>query len=278
MDIFSQHSVLWMAGLAAALVATGLVAGVLAGLLGVGGGIVIVPVLYHLFTLLGIDEAVRMHAAVGTSLATIIPTSILSSRAHKRRGSLDMGLIRRLMPGVIAGVLLGSVASRYLSGAVLTAVFAVMALLVALSMAFKRDGFAVADGLPGLLGSSLLGGGIGGLSTLMGIGGGTLSVPLLNALRIPMHTAVGTGAMLGMVISIPGALAFVFNGLGVPLRPPFSLGYVNLLGFALIVPATLATTTLGAKLAHSLDARRLRQVFAGFLALTSLRMFYGLLS
>jgi len=278
MDILSQHSVLWITGLAAALVATGLVAGVLAGLLGVGGGIVIVPVLYHLFTLLGIDDAVRMHAAVGTSLATIIPTSIMSSQAHKRRGSLDMGLIKRLMPGVIAGVVLGSVASRFLSGAVLTAVFAVMALLVALNMAFKRDGFAVADGLPGPLGSTLLGGGIGGVSTLMGIGGGTLSVPLLNALRVPMHTAVGTGAMLGMVISIPGALAFVFNGLGVPLRPPFSLGYVNLLGFALIVPATLATTGVGAKLAHSIDARRLRQVFAAFLALTSLRMFYGLLT
>jgi uncharacterized membrane protein YfcA len=219
-----------------------------------------------------------MHVTVGTSLATIIPTSIMSSRAHRRRGSLDVSLIRRLMPGVVVGVVLGAIASRYLGGGVLTAVFAVVALAVALNMAFKREGFALADGLPGPAGTALIGGGIGGVSTLMGIGGGTLSVPILNALRVPMHTAVGTGAMLGMVISLPGALAFVVNGLGVPLRPPLSLGYVNLLGMALIVPATMATTGWGARLAHRIDARRLRQVFALFLALTSARMLAGLLS
>ena len=277
MAFFDQYSAAWLIGLALALLATGLVAGTLAGLLGVGGGIVIVPVLYHLFTLLGIDESVRMHVAVGTSLATIIPTSIMSARAHSRKGSLDMALIRRLMPSVVVGVLAGSIASRYLSGAVLTAVFATVALLVALNMAFKKDGFSVGNGLPGTAGTALLGGGIGGISTLMGIGGGTLSVPILNALRVPMHTAVGTGAMLGMVISFPGALAFLYNGLGVPLRPPLSIGYVNLLGMALIVPATMFTTGFGAKLAHSIDARRLRQVFAAFLALTSLRMFYGMI-
>lgn len=278
MDILTSHSPAWLAGLVLALVVTGAIAGVLAGLLGVGGGIVIVPVLYHLFTLLGIDESVRMHVTVGTSLATIIPTSIMSSRAHRRRGSLDVSLIRRLMPGVVVGVVLGAIASRYLGGGVLTAVFAVVALAVALNMAFKREGFALADALPGPAGTALIGGGIGGVSTLMGIGGGTLSVPILNALRVPMHTAVGTGAMLGMVISLPGALAFVVNGLGVPLRPPLSLGYVNLLGMALIVPATMATTGWGARLAHRIDARRLRQVFAVFLALTSARMLAGLLS
>lgn len=276
MDLFAQHSPLWLAGLVLALLVTGLVAGVLAGLLGVGGGIVIVPVLYQLFTLLGVDESVRMHVTVGTSLATIIPTSIMSSRAHRERGSLDMRLIKRLMPSVIAGVLVGSVVSRFLSGASLTAVFASVALVVAVNMAFKRDGFALRDGLPGPVGTAFIGSGIGGISTLMGIGGGTLSVPILNALRVPMHTAVGTGAMLGMAISFPGATAFLLNGLDVPLRPPFSLGYVNLLGMALIVPATMATTGWGATLAHRIDAKRLRQVFAAFLALTSLRMFYGL--
>lgn len=272
MAFFDQYSAAWLIGLALALLATGLVAGTLAGLLGVGGGIVIVPVLYHLFTLLGIDESVRMHVAVGTSLATIIPTSIMSSRAHRKKGSLDMALIKKLMPSVIVGVVLGSIASGYLSGAVLTVVFATVALLVALNMAFKKDGFSVGNGLPGPVGTAALGGSIGGISTLMGIGGGTLSVPILNALKVPMHTAVGTGAMLGMVISFPGALAFLYNGMDVPLRPPLSLGYVNLLGMALIVPATMMTTGFGAKLAHSIDARRLRQVFAAFLALTSLRM------
>lgn len=277
MQFFNHYSTVWLLGLAIALVSTGLVAGVLAGLLGVGGGIVIVPVLYHLFSLLGIDDSVRMHVTVGTSLATIIPTSIMSSRAHRKRGSLHPGLLKQLMPGVIVGVVIGSIASGYLSGHVLTAVFATVALLVALNMAFKRDGFAIADGLPGPAGTALLGGGIGGLSTLMGIGGGTLGVPILNSLRVPMHTAVGTGAMLGLVISLPGAAAFIINGWGEPNLPPLSIGYVNLLGFALIVPATMATTGWGAKLAHSINAKRLRQVFAAFLTLTAARMFYGMM-
>jgi uncharacterized membrane protein YfcA len=277
MELLHQHSGLWLLGLVLALLVTGVIAGILAGLLGGGGGIVIVPVLYHLFTMLGIDEEVRMHVTVGTSLATIIPTSIMSSRAHLQGGSLDLALIKRLMPSVIVGVLAGSVAARYLSGSVLAAVFATVALVVALNMAFKREGFALSKGLPGAVGTSLLGGGIGGISTLMDIGGGTLSVPILNALRVPMHTAVGTGAMLGMVISFPGALAFLINGLDVPGRPPLSLGYVNLLGMAMIVPATIATTGRGARIAHTINARRLRQLFAVFLVLTSLRLFYGLL-
>lgn len=278
MELFNNYSAGWLLGLALALLSTGVVAGILAGLLGVGGGIVIVPVLYHLFTLLGVDESVRMHVTVGTSLATIIPTSIMSSRAHRKRGSLDVSLLKKLMPSVVVGVLLGSVLSGYVSGRVLTFIFATMALLVALNMAFKRDGFALGNGLPGRLGVSLIGGAIGGISTLMGIGGGTLSVPILNAYQTPMLKAVGTGATLGMVISLPGALAFLINGWGVPNLPPVSLGYVNLLGMALIVPATMITTSWGARLAHAIDARRLRQVFAVFLTLTSLRMFYGLLS
>ena len=277
-SLLQGHSALWLLALAVSLVLTGLVAGVLAGLLGVGGGIVIVPVLYHVFSLLGVDEAVRMHVAVGTSLATIVPTSIMSARAHRKRGSLNPDILRRLVPGVVVGVLIGAVLSGRFSGAVLTAVFASVALLVALNRAVKRDGFALRDGLPGTAGTSVLGLSIGGLSTLMGIGGGTLSVPMLNALKVPMHIAVGTGAALGMIISLPGAAAFLYNGLGVPLRPPGSLGYINLLGFALIVPATLMSTGWGARLAHTLNARRLRQLFALFLALTSARMFYGLLT
>ena len=276
--LLQGHGALWLAGLAVALVATGLVAGVLAGMLGVGGGIVIVPVLYHVFTLLGIDESVRMHVAVGTSLATIVPTSIMSARSHRKRGSLRPDMLRRLVPPVIVGVLIGAVLSGQFSGAALTAVFATVALLVAVHMVFQREGFAVRDGLPGGVGTSALGVSIGGLSTMMGIGGGTLSVPLLNALKVPMHVAVGTGAALGMVISLPGAAAFLINGWDVPLRPPGSLGYINLLGFAMIVPATLLSTPWGARMAHAINARRLRQVFAAFLALTAARMFYGLLT
>ena len=274
---FTGHTTTWFVLLALSLTLTGVIAGVLAGLLGVGGGIVIVPVLYHVFTLMGVDADVRMHVAAGTSLATIVPTSIMSARAHRRRGSLDPAILRRLVPPVCVGVLLGAVLSGYASGQVLTAIFATVAMLVALNMAFKRDDFALHDGLPGRTGTSLIGAGIGGLSTMMGIGGGTLSVPILNALRTPMHVAVGTGAALGMVISLPGAIAFLINGMGVANRPPTTVGYIDLLGMALIVPATMVTTNWGARLAHAVDGRMLRRLFALFLVLTSMRMFYGLL-
>lgn len=278
MDFFSEYSVSWLVGLALSLMVTGIVAGLMAGLLGVGGGIVIVPVLYHLFTFLGVDESVRMHVVVGTSLATIIPTSIISSRAHYKRGSLDINVLKQLVPGVVVGVIIGAIMSGFLSGELLTGIFAVIALLVAISMAFKKDDFSLAGGLPGPLGSSLIGLAIGGISTLMGIGGGTLSVPVLSALRIPMITAVGTGAALGLVISLPGTIGFLINGVGVDLRPPLSVGYVNLIGLILIVPATMLMAPIGAKIAHSIDATLLKKLFAFFLFLTSLRMFYGLLS
>ena len=276
MDFFADYSVGWLAGLALSLMVTGIIAGLMAGLLGVGGGIVIVPVLYHLFTFMGIDEAVRMHVAVGTSLATIIPTSIMSSRAHLKRGSLDADILRKLIPGVIVGVVIGAVVSGFVDGQVLTAVFGAIALLVALNMAFKKDSFSVRDGLPEPAGSGVLGMFIGGTSTLMGIGGGTLSVPVLSAMRIPMITAVGTGAALGLVISVPGAIGFLINGIGVESRPPLTLGYINLIGLALIVPATMLMAPVGARLAHSINATLLKQLFALFLLITSLRMFYGL--
>ncbi|MGE4405753.1 sulfite exporter TauE/SafE family protein [Pseudomonas sp.] len=274
MDFLSAHSPLWLAGLASALMVTGAVAGILAGLLGVGGGIVIVPVLYHLFSLLGIDPEVRMHVAVGTSLAAIVPTSIISARAHYKRGGLDPQLFKPLVPWTLAGVLVGALLSGYLSGDVLAALFAVIALLVALNMALERS-LSLRDGLPGLFGTGLLGLFIGSLSTLMGIGGGTLSVPILNACRTPMHIAVGTGAALGVVISLPGVLAYLINGLGAANLPPATLGYVNLLGLALIVPTTMLTAPWGAHIAHAVNARQLRRLFALFLALTAIRMLFG---
>lgn len=276
MEFFSAYSPAWLAGLILALLLTGAIAGVLAGLLGVGGGIVIVPVLYHLFSLLGVDESVRMHVAVGTSLASIIPTSIISARAHYRRGGLRPELLRPLIPGALLGVLIGSLLSGLFSGQLLAAIFAVVALLVALNMAVSKS-LSLRDGLPGRFGTGLLGLFIGSLSTLMGIGGGTLSVPLLNAFRTPMHMAVGTGAALGVVISLPGALAYLINGLGVPARPPASLGYVNLLGLALIVPTTMLSAPFGARLAHAINARLLRRLFALFLAITAARMLLGAL-
>lgn len=278
MDLLADYSLPWLLGLGVALIATGIIAGLMAGLLGVGGGIVVVPVLYHLFTLLGIDESVRMHVAVGTSLATIIPTSIMSSRAHYRKGSLNPALLKQLIPGVVIGVIIGAVVSGDVSGHVLTTLFATVALLVALNMAFKKEGFSVGEQLPGKAGTGIIGLFIGTVSTMMGIGGGTLSVPVLSAFRTPMHTAVGTGAALGLVISLPGAIGFLINGIGVDARPPLSVGYVNLIGLFLIIPMTMLMAPVGARLAHAINARRLRQLFALFLMFTSLRMFYGLFS
>jgi len=276
LELLDNYSLAWLTALLAALLVTGTVAGILAGLLGVGGGIVIVPVLFHMFTLLGIAPEVKMHLAVGTSLATIIPTSIISARAHAARGSCDGALLRALGPGLLVGVLIGSLLSGILRGPILTAVFAIVALFVAAHMAFAKQGLTLAERLPGSPFRELLGTAIGGFSTLMGIGGGTLSVPILTALNYPMHRAVGTAAAIGTLISIPGALAFILAGLGVPGRPPGSIGYVNLLGVALIVPMTMFTAPYGARLAHATNARRLKQVFAAFLLLTSLRMLYGL--
>ncbi|WP_458526863.1 sulfite exporter TauE/SafE family protein [Onishia taeanensis] len=277
MELLDTSSLTGVLGLIAALLATGAVAGVMAGLLGVGGGIVIVPVLFHLFTLLGVDEAVRMHLAVGTSLATIIPTSIMSARAHRQKGSLDGAVIRRLVPGVVIGVLLGGVASRYLSGAALTGLFATIALLVAANM-FRRHTRILREGLPGPVGSGLIGMVIGGISSLMGIGGGTLSVPTLSAVNIPIRIAVGTGAALGLVISIPGTLSFMVSGLGVPDRLPGSIGFVNVLGFAAIVPMTMLCAPLGARLAHAIPPALLKRLFALFLLATAVRMYIDLFS
>lgn len=263
----------WLAITVAALAATGVIAGLTAGLLGLGGGLVIVPVLYHVLTLLDINEAVRMHMAVGTSLAAIVPTSLSSARAHYRRGSLDSGLLRTLVPGVLLGVAAASVAARYLSGRQLSLVFGIVALVVATHMALGRSGIALRQQLPSGLTPRLgLGGIIGGFSTLMGIGGGTLSVPILSAFGTPMRRAVGTASALGMVITLPGAVGFVLSGVGIEGRPPLSLGYVSLAGFACIVPTGFAMAPVGARLAHRVNATRLRQAFAVFLAATAVRV------
>jgi uncharacterized membrane protein YfcA len=243
---------------ALALLATGAVAGVLAGLLGVGGGIVIVPVLFNLLPFLGVDDSVLMHVAVGTSLATIIPTSIISARSHHKRGGLDMDLLKSLGPLIFVGVVLGTLLGGNARGEVLTGVFAVVALLVAANMAFRREGMVLAQDLPTGPLRWLLGVVIGGFSVMMGIGGGTASA-------------------IGLVIGVPGALGFILAGLGEPNLPPGNLGYANLIGVALIIPMTMMTAPLGAKIAHTINPAMLRKAFAFFLLLTALRMGYSLI-
>ncbi len=270
-------SLIELAPFAAGLVVTGLVAGILAGLLGVGGGIVIVPVLYHVFTLLGIDEAVRMHLAVGTSLGTIVLTSIRSVRAHAKKGAVDWPMLRSWAAPILVGVASGTLIAAWVSGDALTGVFATIALAVAANLAFGKESWRLGTELPGKPAQYSVAGVIGALSALMGIGGGTFAVSFMTLYGKNPREAVATSSGLGVLIAVPAVIGFVWAGWNDPLLPPFSLGYVNLLGMAMIVPATLVSTGWGAKLAHAIDARRLRQVFAVFLALTALRMFYGLL-
>ena len=260
------------------LLLAGAVAGVLAGLLGVGGGIVIVPALYHIFSYLGIDPDVRMHLAVGTSLATIIPTSIRSVRAHHARGSFDRTLFTAWVPGIVIGVLIGTWLANLADFGVLTLVFATVALIVSLYMAIGNVDWKLSDGLPANPGNSIIASIVGAISAMMGIGGGTLSVPILNLFGIPIHRSVGTAAGFGLVIAIPATLGFIVGGWNNPSLPAFSIGYVNWLGFMLIVPATVLTVPTGAKLAHSLSQTGLRRAFALFLGITSIRMFTDIIS
>jgi uncharacterized membrane protein YfcA len=266
-----------LAPLAAALLAAGLFAGLLAGLLGVGGGIIMVPVLYYVFGLLGVDESVRMHMSVGTSLAAMIPTSIRSALAHRKKGAVDEAMFRRWLPGVAAGVLVGVTTAAFVKGPVLMTVFAVFALLVALYMAFGKDSWRVASDLPGRLGQSLMAFLIAAVSVMMGIGGGTFTVPALTLFGYPIHRAVGTAAAVGVLIAVPGAIGFVVGGLGEPGRPWGSLGYANALGVLCLIPTTLLAAPWGVALAHRLDRRWLRLAFAGFLAATGIRMTLSLL-
>jgi uncharacterized membrane protein YfcA len=259
--------------LASLLLAAGAVAGVTAGLLGVGGGIVLVPVLWNLFTALEVNESIRMHLAVGTSLATIIATSASSLRAHHRRGAVDVVLLRSWGPWIFVGVIAGTALAGYVRGPVLSLVFASVALVVAVYMGCARPGWRLADRLPEGAPKAMLAGVIGTVSAMMGIGGGTLSVPILSLCGYPMHRAVGTAAAVGFIIGIPGAIGFVISGWGAPNLPPLSLGYVSLLGFALIFPTSTLLAPYGARLAHGLNTRHLKRVFAVFLGFTALRMF-----
>ncbi len=263
-----------------ALTAVGVVAGLTSGLFGIGGGAVMVPALFYAFTELGVPESVVMHCAVATSAAVIILNATRSTRAHHARGAVDMSLVwpgRRwwqsyaLWIGVGAFIAAVWIAPK-LSSAALTILFAVIAFVVALQFIFGRPSFQLRDSVPKGPAPLIAGGGVGILSSLMGIGGGSLSVPLLAICGTPIHRAIGTAAAFGLFIAVPATLGFIVSGWGISDRPAGSLGYVNLLGFALITLAAWPFVPLGAKLAHRLDAIVLRRVFGICLALVALNM------
>lgn len=255
-----------------ALIASGVFAGILAGLLGVGGGIVIVPVLFFLFQGFGLSPDSAMLIATATSLATIVPTSISSIRAHKAKGNVDFELLKRWAAFILVGVLAGSYLVTRVEGTLLTILFGVIAILSALNMLFRTGKSALFQQLPNTAGQSVMGTSIGFFSSMVGIGGGTISVPLLTLYNYPAHKAVGTAAAIGLIISLPGALTMLIAGNTPPDAPAGTLGLVNFIGFICIVPLTVLFAPVGASLASKLDAAKLKKVFAVVLLITGLRM------
>lgn len=254
------------------LLLVGVFAGVLAGLLGVGGGIVIVGALFYVFTALDYPPETMMHVCVATSLATIVMTSARSLHSHWKRGAVDTAILKGWSPGIVLGAILGVLAADVLKSGTLMILFAAIAFLVAIHMSFGKQEWRLADAPPAGGKRFGISGVVGFLSTMMGIGGGTFGVPLLTLFNVPVHRAVATAAGFGLVIAIPAVIGFVLAGLGEPDRPPFTLGYVNLPAFAIIVPMTVLSAPWGVKLAHSMNPRPLKLLFALFLAITALNM------
>ncbi len=252
--------------------------GLLAGLLGVGGGIVIVPVLFWVFTFLDFDPMLAMPVAVATSLATIIATAFSSARAHHKRGAVDMALVKRWGPWMAAGALLGGAVAGLVDAGALMLVFGLVGLAVSVNLA-RTNTLVLAPELPkGKAGQPALAGAIGTVSAMMGIGGGTLGVPILTAFSVPVHRAVGTASAFGLIIGIPAVISLIVAGLRVEGLPPLSLGYVNLVAAAIIVPISTFMAPRGAKLAHALDPKWVKRAFAVFLTITSLRMLWTALT
>ena len=263
-----------MALLFLALAGAGLFAGILAGLFGIGGGIVIVPALYTVFGLIGVPEESRIKLAVGTSLATIIITSLRSVTAHRRHGAVDMDVLKRWAPWIALGAIAGALLARVISAEALTLVFALGAFAVAIRKGFfktkERESASALAPVPGGITAAGLGGAIGLVSSMMGIGGGVLGVVVLTAFGRTIHQAIGTAAGFGLIIAVPGALGFMAVGLGVTGLPPLSMGYVSLPAFALIAAMTFLTAPVGAALAHRLDDKLLNGIFAAYLAVTAI--------
>lgn len=255
-----------------ALIVTGIFAGILAGLLGVGGGIVIVPVLFFIFQNFGVSPESAMVVATATSLATIVPTSISSIRSHNKKGNVDFDLLKRWSFFIFLGVLAGSWLVTRVDGNRLTVLFGVVATLSAMNMLFRTAKSSLFTKLPGKAGQMAMGSSIGFFSSMIGIGGGTISVPLLTLYSYPAHKAVGTAAAIGLIISLPGALTMLVLGNTPADAPAGTFGLVNLLGFLCIVPLTMLFAPVGASLATRLDAVKLKKVFAVVLLITGLRM------
>ncbi|KAB2864202.1 MAG: sulfite exporter TauE/SafE family protein [Bauldia sp.] len=262
---------------ALAVALSGVVSGLMAGVFGIGGGAVLVPVFYQVFGLLGVEEAVRMHLSVGSSLAIIIPTSLRSFTSHKARGAVDMELLRSFYVPIPVGVVLASLTAALISSEGLRIIFAVITLLVAFRLLFNRESWRIGTEIPGNPARGVIGVLIGYFSTLMGIGGGVMNNTFMTLYGRPMHQAVATSSGVGVMIAIPGTLGYIWAGWGAPGLPIASTGYVNWIAVALIIPIALIVTPWGVRLAHALSRRQLEIAFGLFCVFVSARFFWSLL-
>jgi uncharacterized protein len=271
--------------LALMLVAVGALSGFFAGIFGIGGGAVLVPVFYECFRLAGVPLEVRMPLCIGTSLAIIIPTSISSFRAHYRRGAVDMEVVKRWWLPVVLGVAAGSVTARFAPEQLFKIVFVMVAWSAATRLLLARETWKFGDELPKGFLMRLYGFFVGLLSTLMGVGGGLFGNLLMTFYGRPIHQAVATSSALAVLISIPGALGYVYAGWPAAarfpdvtaLQVPFALGYVSLIGALLAMPTTLFTAPLGVRVAHAMSKRALEIAFGAYLFIVGGRFVVSLL-
>ncbi len=253
------------------LLVIGAFAGVLAGLLGVGGGIVLVPAFFYAFSVLGYAGPELMQLCLGTSLATIIVTSIRSGLSHHKKGAVDLMILKTWAPGIVIGAVLGVLVATSLRSTALQTIFGVLAIIVGAYMTFGKASWRIAPEMPTGPARGFLSPLLGFLSVLMGIGGGSFGVPVMTLYGVPIHRAVATAAGFGVIIAVPSVIGFLFTDLSGPV-PPFTIGAVNFIAFALVIAMTLITAPWGAALAHKMDPKPLKRVFGVFLILVALNM------
>ena len=250
------------------------VAGFLAGLLGIGGGLILVPGLYFTFISLGYESDHLMHVAIGTSLGTIMATGLSSALAHHRRGAVDFMLIRKIAPGLIIGVILGSLVASIVNSLWLKCFFVPALFILALLMLINPKDTIIQKSLPSTIITTPIASVIGLISSLMGIGGAALNVPFMTLFHVPVHKAIGSASAMGILVAITGTIGFFLIGWGenhISL-PPFTYGYINILALAIIMPITILMAPLGVRVAHKVSVGRLKKIFSIFLFFLSARM------
>jgi uncharacterized membrane protein YfcA len=258
--------------MAAMLLGIGAFAGVLAGLLGVGGGIILVPAFYYAFSTLGYESPQLMQMCLATSLATIIVTSVRSVLAHNKKGAVDWEILKGWAIGIAVGALVGVTVASSLRSTALQAIFGVLAIIVGLYMALGKSHWRLGKAMPMGVKGFLISPVIGFLSVLMGIGGGSFGVPTMSLFNVPIHRAVATAAGFGVIIAVPSVIGFLLVDMPEGATPPLTIGTVNLIAFGLVIAMTLITAPYGAALAHRTDASRLKRIFGVFLVLVALNM------